>query len=146
MFETAVSNKSDLTVSLMAENLIGSEIIKLAADVNEKIKNGERIFNYTIGDFDPKIFPLPQELTDAITQAYQNGHTNYPAANGMSELRKAVSSLLHERLHLNYTPDEILIAGGARPLIYGTYVTLLNPGDTVVFPVPSWRSEERRVG
>jgi aspartate aminotransferase len=140
MFETEVSNKHDLTVSLMAENLVGSEIIKLAAEINEKIKNGQRIFNYTIGDFDPNIFPIPQDLTDAIVEAYENHHTNYPAANGMLELRKAVSSLLKERLHLDYSTDEILIAGGARPLIYGTYVTLLNAGDTVVFPVPSWNN------
>ncbi len=140
MLETAVSDKPDLVVSFMAENLIGSEIIKLAGEINEKIKNGERIFNYTIGDFDPKIFPIPQELTDAIIEAYKVHHTNYPAANGMLETRKAISLLLSERLHLNYTPDEILVAGGARPLIYATYVTLLNAGDTVVFPVPSWNN------
>jgi len=140
MFETAVSSRQNFPVSDMAENLIGSEIIKLAAEINEKIKNGQRIFNYTIGDFDPKIFPIPDELTQAIVEAYQLHHTNYPAANGMAELRKAVSSLLEERLQLNYTPDEILIAGGARPLIYGTYITLLNAGDTVVFPVPSWNN------
>jgi aspartate aminotransferase len=140
MLESTISQQPDLVVSLMAENLIGSEIIKLAAEVNEKIKNGQRIFNYTIGDFDPSIFPIPQELTDNIVEAYKTHHTNYPAANGMLELRKAVSSLLLERLELNYSPDEILIAGGARPLIYGTFVTLLNAGDTVVFPVPSWNN------
>ena len=43
-------------VSQMAENLIGSEIIKLAGEINEKIKNGEKIYNLTIGDFNPKIF------------------------------------------------------------------------------------------
>jgi aspartate aminotransferase len=58
----------------------------------------------------------------------------------MAELRKAVSSLLKERLHLDYYADEFLIAGGARPVIYGTYVTILNEGDTVVFRVPSWNN------
>ena len=124
MIDTTMTQHPDLVVSLMAENLIGSEIIKLATEINEKIKNGERIFNYTIGDFDPGIFPIPKELTQAIVDAYQTHHTNYPVANGMPELRKAVSSLLHDRLQLDYSPDEILIAGGARPLIYGTYVTL----------------------
>ena len=140
MIETTMTHRQDLNVSLMAENLIGSEIIKLAAEVNEKIKNGERIFNFTIGDFDPGIFPIPKELTNAIIEAYQSHQTNYPVANGMPEMRKAVSALLKERLQLNYSPEEILIAGGARPLIYGTYVTLLNAGDTVVFPVPSWNN------
>ncbi|MEI7802795.1 MAG: pyridoxal phosphate-dependent aminotransferase, partial [Bacteroidota bacterium] len=44
----------------MAENLIGSEIIKLGGEINERIKKGEKINNYTIGDFDPKVFPIPQ--------------------------------------------------------------------------------------
>lgn len=49
-------------VSVMSSQLIGSEIIKLAAEVNEKIKNGVQVFNLTIGDFNPKIFPIPAGL------------------------------------------------------------------------------------
>lgn len=129
-----------LPVSEMAENLIGSEIIKLAAEIHEKIRNGERIFNYTIGDFDPNIFPIPSELNEAIIAAYGKHHTNYPAANGMLELRKSVVQFLQQRQSLTYSADEILISGGARPLIYATYLTLLDKGDTVVFPVPSWNN------
>lgn len=140
MAETLATHSGTLQVSHMAENLIGSEIIKLAGEVNEKIRNGERIFNYTIGDFDPKIFPIPAELNEEIVAAYKNHQTNYPAANGMPELRKAVSEFLKDRGGLAYTPDEILISGGARPLIYATYVTLLDKGDKVVFPVPSWNN------
>lgn len=131
---------ASLQVSQMAENLIGSEIIKLAGEINEKIKKGERIFNYTIGDFDPSIFPIPAELNTAIVEAYQKHHTNYPAANGIAELRKTVSSFLKEHEGLDYSADEILISGGARPLIYATYVTLLDKGDKVIFPVPSWNN------
>ena len=71
-------------VAEMAENLIGSEIIKLAGEVKEKIKNGAKIYNLTIGDFDPKIFPIPVELKNEIIKAYQNDETNYPSANGIS--------------------------------------------------------------
>ncbi|REJ85362.1 MAG: aminotransferase class I/II-fold pyridoxal phosphate-dependent enzyme [Bacteroidetes bacterium] len=124
----------------MAENLIGSEIIKLAADINEKIRNGETIYNFTIGDFDPSIFPIPSELNDEIIKAYRENHTNYPAANGMAELRNSVSDFIRENMGLDYTPDEVLISGGSRPLIYGAYVTILDKGDTVIFPVPSWNN------
>lgn len=127
-------------VSEMAENLVGSEIIKLAGEVKEKIKNGEKIYNLTIGDFNPKIFPIPAELKKEIIDAYQNDETNYPAANGIQELRESVSHFLHVNEGLEYTPDQILISGGARPLIYATYQTILDPGDTVVFPVPSWNN------
>ncbi len=124
----------------MAENLIGSEIIKLAGEINEKIKKGEKVFNFTIGDFDPTIFPIPAELTEEIIKAYHKGHTNYPPANGIAELRKVVSEFLFDRTGLKYTADEVLISGGARPLIYGIYVTLLNAGDKVIVPVPSWNN------
>ena len=127
-------------VSQMAENLIGSEIIKLANEVNEKIKAGEKISNLTIGDFDPKIFPIPQLLLDEIINAFKEGHTNYPVANGMPDLRKAVSEYVERTQGLSYSAEEILIAGGARPLIYGVYSTLIDPGDKVIYPVPSWNN------
>src|ERR1700758_5020383 len=127
-------------VSKLAQNIIGSEIIKLAAEVNEKIKNGEHIYNFTIGDFNPKIFPIPAELKKLIVEEYNNDQTNYPAADGMLELRQSVSKLLKERGNLDYATDEILIAAGARPVIYSVYRTLVDDGDTVIFPVPSWNN------
>lgn len=139
MSNTATPSRP-LTVSRMAESLIGSEIIKLAAEINEKIRNGETVYNLTIGDFNPKIFPIPAGLKAAIIDAYNNDETNYPAADGVLELRKAVASLIEQREGLKYATDEILIAGGARPIIYAIYRTLIEPGDKVLFPVPSWNN------
>ncbi|MFT5970348.1 MAG: aspartate aminotransferase [Flavobacteriales bacterium] len=130
----------ELQVSEMAENLIGSEIIKLAGEVKEMISKGDQIHNFTIGDFDPKLFPIPEELLEAIIASYRNAETNYPTANGMLELRKAVSYFLKTRGGLDYDTEEILISGGARPLIYATYRALVDPKDKVIFPVPSWNN------
>lgn len=127
-------------VSKLAQNIIGSEIIKLAGEVNEKIKQGEKIYNLTIGDFNPKEFPIPSELKQYIVDAYSDDQTNYPAADGMLELRNAVSNLLKERGGLDYKNDEILIAGGARPVIYSIFRALVDADDTVVFAVPSWNN------
>ena len=135
-----ISNNKELKVSRLAENIIGSEIIKLAAEVNEKIKKGEKVYNMTIGDFNPKVFPIPTELKQLIVDAYFDDQTNYPAADGMLELRTAVSKLLKERGNLNYATDEIVIAGGARPVIYAIFRALVDQGDTVIFPVPSWNN------
>ncbi|MCA0431374.1 MAG: aminotransferase class I/II-fold pyridoxal phosphate-dependent enzyme [Bacteroidetes bacterium] len=129
-----------MIVSKLAENIIGSEIIKLAAEVNEKIKQGEKIYNLTIGDFNPKEFPIPAKLKTLIIEAYNNDQTNYPAADGMLELRQAVSVLLKERGNLDYKPDEILIAGGARPVIYSIFKALVDANDKVIFAVPSWNN------
>ncbi len=127
-------------VSKLAENIIGSEIIKLAAEVNEKIKQGEKVYNLTIGDFNPKVFPIPAELKQFIQEAYEDDQTNYPAADGMLELRQAVSQLLSKRGDLEYATDEIVITGGARPAIYAIFKAVVDPGDAVIFPVPSWNN------
>ncbi|NEM96507.1 aminotransferase class I/II-fold pyridoxal phosphate-dependent enzyme [Pontibacter sp. BT327] len=124
----------------MAQNLIGSEIIKLAGEVNSMIARGEQICNLTIGDFDPSIYPIPKELKEGITKAYNEGHTNYPPANGVAVLRKAVTAFTKDKLGLSYPENDILVAGGSRPLIYATYLALVDPGDKVVFPTPSWNN------
>lgn len=128
------------SVSKLAQHIIGSEIIKLAGEVNEKIRQGEKIYNLTIGDFNPSEFPIPQELKQYIIEEYQNNQTNYPPADGMAELRQAVSQLLEQRGQLTFRPDEILIAGGARPIIYSIFRTLVDPEDKVVFATPSWNN------
>jgi aspartate aminotransferase len=131
---------TSLKVSRLAENIIGSEIIKLAGEVNEKIKQGHTIYNFTIGDFNPSVFPIPTLLTDYIVEAYQKGFTNYPAADGMLELRESVSNLLKQRCDLDFSPSEIVITGGARPAIYTIFKAVVDPSDKVIFPVPSWNN------
>lgn len=127
-------------VSKLAEHIIGSEIVKISASVNEKIKQGENIFNMTIGDFNPKEFPIPSELKQFIIDEYFADQTNYPTADGMLELRQAISNLLKEREQLLYKNDEIVVAGGARPIIYSIFRALVDPTDTVIFAVPSWNN------
>ena len=124
----------------MAAGLSGSEIIRIGNEVSEQVRQGANICNLTIGDFDPAIFPIPAGLTTGITAAYQAGYTNYPPAAGLTELRQAVADFLQSRQGLTYGPNDILIAGGSRPLIYATYRALVDPGDRVVFPLPSWNN------
>jgi aspartate aminotransferase len=129
-----------MQVSQMAAGLSGSEIIRIGNQVSEQVRQGADICNLTIGDFDPAIFPIPAGLNEAITQAYQAGQTNYPPAAGLGELRQSVSDFLKTRQGLSYGINDILIAGGSRPLIYATYRALVDPGDRVVFPLPSWNN------
>ena len=127
-------------MSDLAENLVGSEIIKIAGEINGRIAQGEDITNLTIGDFNPAIYPLPKALLNEIMAAYEAGHTNYPHANGMEVLREAVSGYISKRQGLDYSKEDILISGGARPLIYAAYRALVNKGDKVIFPIPSWNN------
>jgi aspartate aminotransferase len=140
MSTTLTSVKEEMIVSNIAENIIGSEILKLSAEINEKLRNGEKIFNYTVGDFNPKIFPIPAELKKEIMNAYEQDETNYPPADGILDLRQAVSEFLRTKCKLDYPADQILIAGGARPIIYGIFRALVDAGEKVLFPIPSWNN------
>ncbi|NQX41800.1 aspartate aminotransferase [Pedobacter steynii] len=129
-----------MNVSVLANTLIGSEIIKIGNEVNELKRKGAEIANLTIGDFDPSIFPIPAELRDEIIDAYHHNHTNYPPADGILALRETVVEVLKSRYALSYTTQDILVAGGSRPLIYATYLALVDPGDKVIYPAPSWNN------
>lgn len=131
---------SNMKFSQLAETLIGSEIVKLGGEIREKIRKGQKIYNFTVGDFDPAIFPIPKELEDLIIDAYRKHFTNYPAAEGNLDLREAIAVFLRQREDLTYGPDEILVASGGRPLIYSLFRTLIDKGDKVIYAVPSWNN------
>lgn len=127
-------------VSKLAQNLIGSEIIKIGNQVNELKAQGAEIANLTIGDLDSNIYPIPAGLKQNIQKAYADNLTNYPPANGLLSLRKAVAKDIKSRWNLDYSPDDILVSGGSRPLIYATFKTIVDEGDKVVYAVPSWNN------
>jgi aspartate aminotransferase len=129
-----------MKLSHLSETLIGSEIVKLGGDIREKIRQGEKIYNFTVGDFDPSVFPIPKDLEDEIITAYRNHFTNYPAAEGNIDLRESISAFIRKREKIDYSANEILVASGGRPLIYSVFRALCDKGDKVIYAVPSWNN------
>ena len=129
-----------MKLSQLAETLIGSEIVKLGGEIRERIRKGEQIYNFTIGDFDPQIFPIPKELEEAIIDAYRQHLTNYPAAEGNLDLRESIAAFVSENSGLPYGVNEVLVASGGRPLIYATYRSICDKGDKIIYAVPSWNN------
>ena len=122
----------------LARGLQGSRILAIAAHVNRLRSEGHEIANFTIGDFAPDVFRIPDALRGEIVAHLDAGHTNYPPAVGVPELRTAVRSFYKERLGLDYPDGSVAVGSGARPPIYAACRTILDPGDVVVYPVPSW--------
>lgn len=129
-----------LEISQMAQELKGSQILALAEEIRVKIRAGEQVYNLTIGDFNPDVFSIPKELETEIKRAYESRETQYPSSNGLPELREAIASFTEKREGLVYSPGDFLTASGARPLIFACFMTLLDSGDKVVYPVPSWNN------
>lgn len=118
----------------------GSMILAIAAEVRARIAAGEPVCNLTVGDFDPAQFPLPPILVEAVAEAYRDGLSNYPPPEGIHELRQEICAWYARDLGLGIRPDQVVVASGARPVMYGFYRLFLEPGDVHLFPVPSWNS------
>ena len=127
-------------LSKLSRGLIGSEVLRIAAEIRALIAQGHAVCNLTVGDFDPREFRPPDRLLAGVQKALAGGHTNYPPSNGTLELRQAVSRYYAREFGLEYPIESVLVAGGARPLIYATYRALVDPGDHVAYPVPSWNN------
>jgi len=124
----------------MAAGMAGSAILKVAADVRARVAGGHRICDLTMGDFDPRYFPIPALLREGIEAALEDGQTNYPAGVGMPVLREAIRAFSRDGLGVDYPIESVLVMSGARPALYGAYRTLVDPGERVVFSVPSWQN------
>lgn len=136
--ETQLHVKSGLTEKV--GGLVGSEILKIASEIRAMQANGLDICNLTVGDFSSSQFPIPELLRDLIQKALLEGHTNYPPSDGVLELRNAVVSIYEKYFNLKYPVSSVLIAGGARPIIYAIYNAFVDSGDKVIYPVPSWNN------
>lgn len=130
----------DPRVSAMADALVGSEILRIAAEIRALVAGGREVCNLTVGDFAPAHFPVPGPLAAETARALAAGETNYPPSEGVPTLRRAVADFYLRRLGLRYGTESVLVTGGSRPGIYSVFRAVVDPGDRVVYPVPSWNN------
>ncbi len=130
----------DGSLSECVRGLTGSEILRIASEIRKMVAAGQQVCNLTVGDFDPKQFPVPDPLIEGVKRAYTAGETNYPPSDGLMALRRAVADYVAREWEVRYPIESVLIASGARPVLYTAYRCILNPGDKVVYSVPSWNN------
>lgn len=135
-----ISRSERRGLSALARGLIGSEILKISGEIRDMAASGRPICNLTVGDFSSTEFRIPAELEAEIAAALVAGHTNYPPSDGILELRREIVRFYEKRLGITYPVDSIVICGGARPAIYATYKALVDPGEKVLYPIPSWNN------
>lgn len=127
-------------LSQLAQELTGSEILRIFREVQALVASGREITDLTIGDFSPREFRIPKSLEDAVVDAYRAGECVYPPGMGLEALRAAIRTFYAHRLGHEFPLDRILVTAGARPAIYSLFRALVDPGDRVVYGVPSWNN------
>ena len=85
-------------------------------------------------------FITPWDIRDAGIQTIKKGYTQYTSNSGMAELRSAISEYLKERFNVGYRAENIVITLGASEAIDITLRSVINDGDEVLVPDPSYVS------
>ena len=98
---------------------------------------GRDIISLDAGEPD---FDTPQNIKDAAVKAIADGKTKYTDADGIPQLKEAVCAKFARENGLTYTPAQINVSPGGKPVIFNAMVASLNPGDEVIIPTPYWVS------
>ena len=91
----------------------------------------------TIGEPD---LPTPAPICEAAVRALAGGSTHYTANQGSASLRAKLAAYEAKTRQLDYGPDEIIVTAGATEAIYCALTGVLDPGDEVLIPQPSYVS------
>jgi len=109
--------------------------------MNQKTKDlqaqGLDIVNLTAGEPD---FFTPDHIKAAAKEAVDKNYSFYTPVDGYMDLRKAVADKLKRENNLDYKPEQISVANGAKHSLANAIMCLVDEGDEVIIPAPYWVS------
>lgn len=125
------------SLSTLAEAVHASSTMAIDSMYKNMKAQGIDVVGFGAGEPD---FPTPDNIKEACIRALAENKTKYTAASGIIELKKAVCHRMEEDCGVHYAPNQVVIASGAKHIVYLAVRALVNPGDEVVIPGPYWVS------
>lgn len=107
----------------------------ILADVCAMAAKMDNVIDLSVGD--PN-FTTPQPIIEAAFEKTKAGMTHYTAAEGLSELRQAICDFYQDKYQLKFNLDQVLVTVGAEHALFIALEALLDPGDEVIIPQPSF--------
>jgi Aspartate/tyrosine/aromatic aminotransferase len=120
---------------------IGNKLVRPIGDdkilmFNSEIAGIPGIVKLTIGEPD---FNVPDHVKDAAIESIKDNDSHYTPQPGILGLRKAISNYLAKDYDVHYDPEsEIIVTIGATEAIYTSLYTIINPGDKIIVPTPTF--------
>lgn len=118
-------------------HLAESQTLAMAKKSRELQAQGKDIISLSIGEPD---FNTPDFIKDAAKRAIDNNITRYTPVAGLLDVRKAISEKFRRDNGLSYTAEQIVVSTGAKQSIANIILSLINPGEEVIVPIPYWVS------
>lgn len=126
-----------MKLSKRAESISPSLTLSITARAKEMKRLGMDVVSFAAGEPD---FDTMQHIKDAAKLAIDKGFTKYTSTSGTTELKEAICAKLRRDNWLDYEPKNILVSTGAKQALFEIIMSLIDPDDEVILPVPYWNS------
>lgn len=115
--------------------MLGEGAFEVLDEVKRLEAEGKDIISFAIGDPD---FDTPRHIKDAAIAALEDNQTHYCPTAGIPELRQAVAEYISQTRGVTVSPEEVIIAPGAKPLLFMTILATAEAGCEVLYPNPGF--------
>jgi len=115
---------------------------QVLAHANQLEAEGKEIIHLEIGQPD---YPTFENVSQAGIQAIKDGKTRYTPPAGMPSLREALAEQASRQRGIEVHPDEVVVSPGGKPNLFFPTLTLVEPGDEVIYPNPGFPTYEAMI-
>ncbi|GAB5418097.1 MAG: pyridoxal phosphate-dependent aminotransferase [Crocinitomicaceae bacterium] len=126
-----------IELSERLQSMEESATIAMSQKSRELRAQGKDVISLSLGEPD---FHTPEFIKEAAKQGMDENFTTYTPVPGYLDLREAISRKFKRDNNLDYAPDQIVVSTGAKQSIANVVMSIVNPGDDVIVPVPYWVS------
>jgi len=131
-----------MKLSKRAQSLNPSLTLSITAKAKEMKKQGLDVVSFGAGEPD---FDTMPHIKEAAKKAIDEGFTKYTPTSGITELKEAICAKFRRDNWLDYEPNQIIVSTGAKQALFNSIMTLVDPEDEVIVPVPYWVSYEEMI-
>ena len=124
-------------ISERARKMEPSATLAVTAKAKSLKREGKPVISFGAGEPD---FDSPPSAIRYAEKAMKTGQTHYTPGTGIPELREAVCGYYKSRFGLEYSPGDVVVGSGAKPLLYEALGCLIDKGDEVLVFTPAWVS------
>jgi aspartate aminotransferase len=120
----------------VVDSIAAGGIVTVRDRLLEQQNAGKKVYRLESGD---PSFSIPDHIREAIKRALDEGHTHYTAGAGIQPLREAIYKKLCAANRIPVRdPAHVLVTNGAMNGLYIAFRALVQPGDEILMPDPTW--------
>lgn len=114
----------------------------VAAQAAAHAAAGNKVYPFHLGDLN---LPTPPNIIEAAYRAMREGKSGYTPNGGIPQLREALAADFNRTRKTSYSMENVAIQPGGKPVIAKFLLTLMNPGDEVLYPNPGFPIYESQI-